>query len=789
MITRLNLERADPRLHVPAADPDVHAHTVPVSGSRSGQIVVGRYLLHAGASCGAVIEEISRDQGSGFRRRAVPVLVRPGPVRGMLDRQTELAAAFSALEGGLSIEVTGRPGAGKTAFLRHLANHTRADAFVDGVVYLTVRNQAASDLRQLLFDAFYECDRICKPTETEIRRSLQEIQALILLDDVEVPSDEMEQVLEVAPRSAFALASRQRERSGDARALRLEGLPPDQALLLLEREVGRALEDVERDVAAIVCARLEGEPLRIRQAAALVRDRRISFEEVARDVVPNNLLAELVASIGDKERRALLALGALPGLPLSPQHIAGVAEITDIEPSMSMLFARGLVVRTQSRYRLADGVRDRVRRTEDLKPWGHRAITYFTAWAERYRRSPETLLEQVEALLRVQQHAVDTKRWGEVLQLGRVIESAMILDARWGAWAILLQHCLAAARATGDRAAEAWALHQSGSRALCLGERATARTLLNQALPLREAVGDSDATAATRRNLSFVLAPEPVVLPPAPVVKGAAPRPTLLDDVAGVDSIRFREIPHTTVPASSNTMAWIVVPFALMLMAFLAALAYWANPGGLSLASWNLAGLGAVVQNGFTPSMSSASQVPPSSGSPNAPRVLRFTAFPDHVAAGESLGLCYDVENGARIRIDPDIGDVDARDQKCVTARPTETTTYVLTVHAPDGGSTRQTVLVHVGVENAAVATTGADRARILIFSPRPGSIATRRATTLCYAVSGAVRASIQPAVGEVEAANELTCVRVAPRETTTYELTAYGRDGVPVRQHVVIVK
>jgi len=772
---------------VSAADADVHAPAVPLSGSSSGQIVVGRYLLHAGAPCGAVIEEVSRDQGTGFRRRSNPVLVRPGPVRGMLDRQTELATAFSALEAGLSIDISGRPGVGKTAFLRHLANHTRADAFVDGVVYLTVRNHAASDLRQLLFDAFYECDRVCKPTESEIRRSLQEIHALILLDDVDIPPDEVEQVLDVAPRSAFALATRRFDRLGEARALRLEGLSPEDAILFLEREIGRVLEDGERPAAATVYAGLEGEPLRIRQAAALVRDRAISLEEVARDVVPHNLLAELTASIGDKERRALLALAALPGLPLSAQHIAGLAEITDIEPSMSMLFARGLVVRAQSRYRLADGVRDRVRRTEDLKPWGHRAITYFTAWAERHRRNAGTLLEQVEALLRVQQHAVDTKRWGEVLQLGRVVEGALILDARWGAWASLLQHYLAAARAVGDRAAEGWALHQSGSRALCLGERATARTLLTQALPLREAAGDKDAAAATRRNLSFVLAPDPVVLPPKPAVKAAAPRATPLDDVARFDSIPLRAITPPAVPAS-HTMAWIIVPFALMFVAFIAALAYWASPEGFSLASWNLAGLGSVVQSEFRGSTSAASQRLASANSANGPHVLRFTAFPDRVASGESLGLCYDVENGARVRIDPDPGDVE-RDQKCVTVTPTQTTTYVLTAHAPDGGSEQRSVLVRVGLEDTAVATSGADRARILIFSPRPGSFATRRPTTLCYAVSGAVRARIQPAVGDVDAANELTCVRVSPRESTTYELTAFGRDGVPVRQQVVVLK
>jgi hypothetical protein len=79
-------------------------------------------------------------------------------------------------------------------------------------------------------------------------------------------------------------------------------------------------------------------------------------------------------------------------------------------------------------------------------------------------------------------------------------------------------------------------------------------------------------------------------------------------------------------------------------------------------------------------------------------------------------------------------------------------------------------------------------RANILIFTARPGSIVTKRPTDLCYAVSGALRTRIEPAIGDVEPVDALTCRRVAPVRTTTYELTAVGGDGIPVSQQVVIV-
>jgi hypothetical protein len=81
------------------------------------------------------------------------------------------------------------------------------------------------------------------------------------------------------------------------------------------------------------------------------------------------------------------------------------------------------------------------------------------------------------------------------------------------------------------------------------------------------------------------------------------------------------------------------------------------------------------------------------------------------------------------------------------------------------------------------------EKASILIFTARPGSIATAaRPTDVCYAVSDATQARIEPGIGDVEPAATLTCRRVAPVRTTTYELSAVGRDGVPVTQQLVIV-
>ncbi len=656
-------------------------------------------------------------RSSGTSAGTRPFWFARGPIRNLLGRRTELDTALSALARGLHVEVSGEPGIGKTALLRYLAHHPLAGSFPDGVVYLEVRHQCSSDLLQLILEAFYESDRICKPTEAEIRRDLLEKQALILLDDVLLGEEELEQVLDIAPRSAFVVATRTRRLSSEVRRLRLDGLPAEDALLLLEHEIERTLDATERSAAARLCAALGGHPLQVLRAAAVIRDRNIPIGEWTRDLVPGSLLSHVMAPLDEKQRRALVALAALQGVPLQVRHVSNIADVPDIEPSLVSLVRRGLVVRSHSRYRLTDGVADRLRRTQDLKPFVNRAITYFTAWAERHRRSPNVLLEESEPLLTAQQQASDTRREGEVVRLGRLIEGALVLGARWGAWAVTLERCLAAAKSIGDRPTEAWALHEIGTRALCLGETATARAVLGQALQLRQALHDDASAGASERNLGLVLAPA--------FDWSREPSTTPLDDL----SLTLRdEIPPDT-PDQQARGPGVILLIAL-LFAVVGGFAYWSPAARQSWRSWNLSSLGVSVRH-------------------RVDALATGTPVPSAPAGARGPGL-----------EEPRLAPVDSA------------------LEPPVADPSRE-----VEAE-----TSGFDRASVLIFTARPGSIVTAGSTEVCYAVSDAVLVRIEPAVGSVLPASTLTCRRVAPSHTTTYVLTASGRDGIDVTQQLVIV-
>jgi hypothetical protein len=101
------------------------------------------------------------------------------------------------------------------------------------------------------------------------------------------------------------------------------------------------------------------------------------------------------------------------------------------------------------------------------------------------------------------------------LSAARKIEPRLVESGAWGEWGRVLGMSADWARALGDRASEAWAEHEIGTRALCMKNHAAARPALERALRIREELGLADATAVTRANLALLGAP------PFPIAKVA----------------------------------------------------------------------------------------------------------------------------------------------------------------------------------------------------------------------------------------------------------------------------
>jgi hypothetical protein len=497
-----------------------------------GQLVVGNYNIQIGSIHGSVVNILSTEQQPRLQARATPVFLLPRPFPQLLGRQAEVSTAIASFQSTQTVEFYSQPGIGKSVLLRYLAYHPQATSpFVHGAVNLTA-NQPVTDLLQSLFDAFYECDISYKPTDTQIRHFLQGKQALILLDDRKLTRDELEELFNAAPGCTFLLASPERRLWGEGQAVVLRGLPLIDALTLIERELGRSLTSPERVAAQSLCTILEGHPQHLLHAVGQVREDGCSLEEVVRQVrstsPTQSPIYQILALLQERQRRILAALAALGGIALLAQDAAALAGLSEAEAVLESLRRRNLVQIDGLRYRLSETLVKSLQQQWDLTPWIEQALTYFTTWAQQYQKLPAYLLEETDAILHLLEWAVETGRWTEVLQLVKAIEGALALGKRWGLWAQVLQWGLYAARSLSDSAAEAWVLHQLGSRALCLDDVSTARDLLTQALQIRESLGDEAGAAVTHHNLNLLLSPPPPQHEHQPAASGSAPHPGVL---------------------------------------------------------------------------------------------------------------------------------------------------------------------------------------------------------------------------------------------------------------------
>jgi WD40 repeat protein len=175
-----------------------------------------------------------------------------------------------------------------------------------------------------------------------------------------------------------------------------------------------------------------------------------------------------------------------------------------------------------------------------------------------------------------------------------------------------------------------------------------------------------------------------------------------------------------------------------------------------------------------TVSLTGVGVASPSSGS----TITNFTATPTNIMAGDRVTLCYTVQEQdvVDVRINP--GNVIGRfGYNCYAVFPTGNTTYTLTVTGRDGQRVSREVTVRVRPLLPV---------KIIYVRAQPSTIAPGGRAQLCYGVTNARTARIEPDVGEIKP-SEKDCVYVQPKQTTTYTLTATGIDGKAVTQRFTL--
>jgi hypothetical protein len=457
-----------------------------------GQIAVGSHNLQIHADHGAIVYAMPPGQAPGVRARPQPVLLQPRDFADLLGRDREVTRLLAELAGDEPVTIAGAAGVGKTSLLRRLS-HLAAGAVADSVVFLRAAGQPLLDVERFLFDAYYESDAPYQPTPAELRRRLAACRGLVVLDDVDQERDDVCELFDCASGCRFLLASERRELWSEGRTIALDGLDEAAALRLFERELGRPLGEHERALVEDLCRRVEGSPLRIRQAAALARDGDLSpasaqdVEDAAR------------ARLDDAERRVLQALQLLAPAAVHVDDVAAIADVPDAAAVLERLRARGAAQAHSPRW-------SATLPSPQAPGGGEREALLLRRARERLALGiEERPVEDVPVILAALRAGGDGGAPGRrgARALARAADPLLTRSGRWGAWEAALERTLTAAEADGDRAAAAWALHQLGTRAGCLGERSGAARL-ERALALRRSLGDERGAAVTSHNLALL---------------------------------------------------------------------------------------------------------------------------------------------------------------------------------------------------------------------------------------------------------------------------------------------
>ena len=310
----------------------------------SGQVAIGDNNFQVGSIYGGVINHFS----GAIRRlaRPTPVLLRPRAVSFFLDRQREYETAVRVLEQGDTIQLAGEPGIGKTWLLRRLGNELTD--FADGIIYLRANNAPLEDILQLIFDSFYHYEGHVpiKPNAVIMRQALHDKEAIFLIDDINLPREEIEELVGTMEFSSFLLISDERTFWGEGRAITLKGLPTVDSLALLAEKLGRAITDAEASLCRQICGSLNGHPLRIFQAAAMMVDDNLSLADYWQMLRAERSVVE---TLTPSEEATLSQLAAVDA-PLTAVHLQELTGIADIPQTLDGLARKGWLEALDTHY-------------------------------------------------------------------------------------------------------------------------------------------------------------------------------------------------------------------------------------------------------------------------------------------------------------------------------------------------------------------------------------------------------------------------------------------------------
>ncbi|MGW4276239.1 ATP-binding protein, partial [Streptomyces seoulensis] len=537
-----------------AADFTPHAPAL----ARTVRVVAGDLLLTVNPVDGSEIEICPPGERPGRPRRRTaderaeteragrpPVPSGPAPcAEPLVDRQDERERLVRLLARGRSARLTGPGGSGRTGLLDLVAEDC-ADLAPDGVVRLCGHRRTAGELLHDLFRAVHSAP-LHRPDRAELLAHVQQIGAVVVVDDIEFGGTALDELLDATPECAFLVSATPDVPAPSAESgveeVVLGGLDRAGGVEVIERGVGRVLTEEETRWAGDLWFESEGLPLRFVQAGALLRQRDrlragtsaveefgVFAETAPEDAVLGDPTADeaplpslgdaaapapLLASRLSASARATLRFAvALGGEVPHQAHLPALVGDTHADAALGELASCGLVSPVGARYRLAAGVLTQLEAAgygADAEEQARAAARHYAWWSGHPSVTPERVSVEADAVLAALAVLVPaTTPLGDgeeslALRLARTAAPAFAAGLHWGAWERALRFGAEASRLAGDVAEQAYFHHELGVLALCGDRLDRARAELEASIGLRGALSDKRGTVAGRRALALV---------------------------------------------------------------------------------------------------------------------------------------------------------------------------------------------------------------------------------------------------------------------------------------------
>jgi len=418
-------------------------------------------------------------------RRAAADLLRPRQLDAprkplMRGRDREAADAFATIAAGRPAGFYAACGYGKTTLLRYVVAAAAERGLGPRCLYLRADGDRVGDLLQDLVTRLYVFDRPVKLTKQECGQLLGQVSVIVALDDLRVSADQLDYLLEVLSGCSLVIGSAQPVLGRRGSSRQLDGLPDAGALTLVADNLGRPLTVEEVAAARSLVAAVDGQPLHLRQCAALMREGRHSLGSLARQAAadPEILDRLSIDALAQPQRRALAVLALAAGTLLPADVVDAIGQVSYLAQWLQSLYGRGLAEDREDRFGLsackAQSYRQMLLKDLDLAV----AARGLSNWLIAADPTAADSRAAAEAALTMMEFAAERGEWTAVLQLARAAERVLFLAGRWEAWHDALSRGLDAARASADKAADAFFVHQQGTLAFCQDQLEDAYRLL-----------------------------------------------------------------------------------------------------------------------------------------------------------------------------------------------------------------------------------------------------------------------------------------------------------------------